>query len=47
MAGTLQDLFGRAIRLTLVAVKIGAGDAFVITAFFTDAIKKGERLWEK
>lgn len=103
MAGTLQDLFGRAIRLTaerevhilrhlemqgqidkleevlktpdvivksnrdpavllyqrrylatpvsekylLVAVKIGADDAFVITAFFTDAIKKGERLWEK
>jgi len=34
-------------KYLLVAVKIGADDGFVITAFFTDAIKKGERLWEK
>jgi len=31
----------------LVAVKVTQMDAFVLTAFFTDTIKKGERLWEK
>lgn len=31
----------------LVAVKIKETDAFIITAFFTDTVKKGERIWEK
>jgi hypothetical protein len=31
----------------LVAIKVTQMDAFVLTAFFTDTIKKGERLWEK
>jgi hypothetical protein len=30
-----------------VVVKVGAGDAFIVAAYFTDAIKKGEVLWEK
>jgi hypothetical protein len=34
-------------KYLLVAVKIQTNDAFVITAFFTDAIKKGEQAWEK
>jgi hypothetical protein len=31
----------------LEAIKVMQTDAFVLTAFFTDMIKKGERLWEK
>lgn len=31
----------------LVALKVTQTDAFVLTAFFTDTIKKGERIWEK
>ena len=31
----------------LVAIKVTQMDALVLTAFFTDTIKKGERLWEK
>jgi hypothetical protein len=31
----------------LVAIKVARMDAFVLTAFFTDTIKKGERIWEK
>lgn len=31
----------------LVAIKVTQTDAFVLTAFFTDTIKKGERIWEK
>lgn len=31
----------------LVAIKVTQTDAFVLTSFFTDTIKKGERLWEK
>lgn len=31
----------------LVAIKMTHTDAFVLTAFFTNTIKKGERLWEK
>jgi len=31
----------------LVAIKVTQMEAFVLTAFFTDAIKKGERIWEK
>lgn len=30
----------------LVAVKVAQQDAFVLTAFFTDTIKQGERIWE-
>jgi hypothetical protein len=30
-----------------VAVKVAENDAFILSAFFTDTIKKGERLWEK
>jgi len=31
----------------LVAIKVAQMDAFVLTAFFTDTIKKGERIWER
>jgi hypothetical protein len=31
----------------VVAMKVTQTDAFVLTAFFTETIKKGERLWEK
>ena len=31
----------------LVAIKVIQTDAFVLTAFFIDTIKKGERIWEK
>jgi hypothetical protein len=34
-------------KYLLVAVRVAQNDAFVLTAFFTDTIKKGERLWEK
>jgi len=35
-------------KYLLVAVKIEErGDAFILTAFFTDTIKTGERVWEK
>ena len=30
----------------LVAVKVAQQDALVLTAFFTDTIKQGERIWE-
>jgi hypothetical protein len=30
-----------------VVVKVKSDDAFIITAYFTDTIKKGEILWEK
>ena len=33
-------------KYLIVVVKLEADDGFVITAFFTDGIKKGERLWE-
>ncbi len=28
-------------------VKVLVGDLFIITAYFTDTIKRGEMLWEK
>jgi hypothetical protein len=31
----------------LVAINVTPTDAFVLTAFFTDAVNEGERLWEK
>jgi len=31
----------------LVAVKVLEEDAFVLTAFFTDEVKGGERIWPK
>ena len=34
-------------KYLLVAVKVREKDSFIITAFFTDAIKRGERVWEK
>jgi hypothetical protein len=34
-------------KYLLVAVKVKVNDAFIITAFFTDTVKKGERIWEK
>jgi len=34
-------------KYLLVAVKSRENDAFVLTAFFTDTIKTGERIWEK
>ncbi|MBI3303005.1 MAG: hypothetical protein HYZ72_13145 [Deltaproteobacteria bacterium] len=34
-------------KYLLVAVKVEEHDAFVLTAFFTDTVKSGERIWEK
>jgi len=34
-------------KYMLVAVKILADDAFVITAFFTDREKQGTRIWAR
>jgi hypothetical protein len=34
-------------KYLLVAVKVREKDSFIITAFFTDAVKKGETIWEK
>lgn len=34
-------------KYLLVAVKVKEPDAFIITAFFTDTVKVGERIWEK
>ncbi len=34
-------------KYLLVAVKVAENDAFVLSVFFTDAIKNGERIWEK
>ena len=34
-------------KYLLVAVKVEGPDAFIITAFFTDTVKKGEKIWEK
>jgi len=34
-------------KYLLVALKIEEHDAFVLTAFFTDTVKNGERVWEK
>jgi hypothetical protein len=31
----------------LVAIKVTPTDAFVLTVFFTDSIKRGEQIWEK
>jgi len=30
-----------------VVVKVGVDDIFILTAYFTDTIKKGDVLWEK
>ena len=34
-------------KLMCVAVKVLPDDLFMITAYFTDTVKKGETLWEK
>jgi hypothetical protein len=34
-------------KLLLVAVKFLENDAFIITAFFTDKEKRGEKIWSK
>lgn len=34
-------------KYLLVAVKVKEKDGFIITAFFTDTAKKGERIWKK
>lgn len=34
-------------KYLLVAVKVFNSEGFVITAFFTDRIKKGEIIWKK
>jgi molybdopterin synthase catalytic subunit len=34
-------------KYLIVVVKLETDDAFVITAFFIDRVKKGERIWEK
>jgi hypothetical protein len=30
-----------------IVVKFKKGDAFVVTAYFTDSVKKGEAIWRK
>ena len=34
-------------KYLLVAIKVEESDEFIITPFFTDSVKKGERIWEK
>ena len=34
-------------KYLLVGVKTDPHDAFIVTAFFTDRVKKGEIVWEK
>ncbi len=34
-------------KLMCIAVKVLPDDLFLITAYFTDTVKKGEILWEK
>jgi hypothetical protein len=34
-------------KYLLVVIKTVENAAFVVTAFFTDTVKKGERIWEK
>ncbi|MGA2223023.1 MAG: hypothetical protein ABSH41_01100 [Syntrophobacteraceae bacterium] len=34
-------------KLMCIAVKVLTNDLFMITAYFTDTVKKGETLWEK
>ncbi|MBF0552778.1 MAG: hypothetical protein HQK60_19875 [Deltaproteobacteria bacterium] len=34
-------------KFMCVVVKVRADDSFMITAYFTDTIKKGEVLWER
>jgi hypothetical protein len=50
----LVELFYRLYEVTpvsekylCVAVKVLPGDVFIITAYFTDTIKRGEILWER
>jgi len=34
-------------KYLLVALKVEEHDMFIVTAFFTDTVKKGERIWER
>jgi hypothetical protein len=34
-------------RHMCVVVKVAPPDAFIVTAYYTDAVKKGEVLWER
>ena len=34
-------------KFMLVAVQILNGEGFIVTAFFTDKIKKGDLIWKK
>jgi hypothetical protein len=34
-------------KYVCVVIKVSIGDLFIITAYFTDSIKRGEILWEK
>ncbi len=34
-------------KFLCIAVKAAKDDHFVVTAYFTDSVKKGELLWEK
>jgi len=34
-------------KFLCAVVKAGAGDPFLVTAYFTDSVKQGEILWEK
>ena len=44
-----RTYFGTAVgdKYLCVVVKLDARDAFVVTAYLTDAVKKGERLWPR
>lgn len=34
-------------KFLCVVVKLGEADAFVVTAYLTDRVKKGEQIWPK
>ena len=43
----LYDITPVTKKYLCVVVKVLVRDLFIITAYFTDTIKKGEMLWEK
>jgi len=34
-------------KFLCIVIKVRQDDCFVVTAYYTDAIKRGERLWDK
>ena len=33
-------------KFLCIVVKFAAGDSFIVTAYYTDTIKRGENLWQ-